>query len=122
MFILKPLHYTVIRVAPLQRKTPVVSTTFVSILQRGHPVRHDKYPADVRPSSHVWKYVVGYCSHSLLIAGFQLLKIVVFDLVDEVTYHLYHTVPGRWIGRGTRSAYSLRSPDNLIEFFIDGVM
>jgi hypothetical protein len=69
-------------------------------------------------SSHVWKYDVGYCSQSLLFAGFQLLKIVVFDFVDEVRYHVYHTVPGRWLG----SAYPVRSPDNLIEFFTDGVM
>jgi len=26
-----------------------VSITFVSILQRGHSMRHDKYPDDVRP-------------------------------------------------------------------------
>ena len=63
---------------------------------------------------------MGYCSHILLFAGFQLQKVVVFDLVDEVRYHLYHTVPGRWIGRGAPSAYPLRSPDKLIEFFTDG--
>jgi hypothetical protein len=39
-------------------------------------------------SSHAWKYVVGYCSHSLLFVGFQVLKIVVFDLIDEVRYSI----------------------------------
>ena len=37
----------------------------------------------------VLKHVVGYCSHSIACANFQLLKIVVFDQVDDVL----HTTP-----------------------------
>jgi len=33
---------------------------------------------------HVLKHVVGYHSHSIPHAGFQLLKIVVSDLVEKV--------------------------------------
>jgi hypothetical protein len=33
---------------------------------------------------HVLNHVLGYCSHSIPYASLQLLKIIVFDLVDEV--------------------------------------
>jgi hypothetical protein len=41
------------------------------------------------PSPHVLKLDVGYYPHSLPYVGFQLLKIVVFELLDEVL----HTTP-----------------------------
>ena len=121
MCILKPFHYTVIRVAPLRRKTQLFLLPSLAYCNVGILCGTINIQSMFDLSSHVWKYVVGYCSQSLLFAGFQLLKIVVFDLVDEERYHLYHTVPGRWIGRGAPSAYPLRSRDNLIEFFTDGV-
>ena len=47
---------------------------------------------DVCP--RVSKNVMGYCSHSVPFPGFQTLKIVDFDLVDEVRTHpLSHDTP-----------------------------
>jgi hypothetical protein len=40
----------------------------------------------------VSKNVKGYRSHSVPFPGFQTLKVVVFDLVDEVRTRLYHMV------------------------------
>jgi hypothetical protein len=37
--------------------------------------------------SHVLSHVVGYRSHSIPYTNLQLLKIIVFDLVDEVKNH-----------------------------------
>lgn len=41
------------------------------------------------PSPHDLKLVVGYCPHSVPYVGFKLLKVVVFELLDEVL----HTTP-----------------------------
>ena len=72
--------------------------------------------------SRVLLHVVGYRSHILLDAGYQLLKIV-FDLADEVRFHLHHTMPGRWIGRGVPIAWPPPSPDlTPLNFFQWGFM
>jgi hypothetical protein len=48
----------------------------------------------------VLKKVAGYCIDIVLFVDCQLLKVVFFYLVDGVRYHLYHTMPGRWISIG----------------------
>jgi hypothetical protein len=69
----------------------------------------------------VLKHFVGYRSNIVLYAVFEPLRIVVFDLVDEVRYHPYNPMPGIWIGRGVPSAESLRSPDlTTLDFFLWG--
>ena len=42
---------------------------------------------------------------------FQLLKIIAFDLVDEVRNHLNHMMPGGWFSRETSIVWPPRSPD-----------
>jgi hypothetical protein len=34
--------------------------------------------------SRVLKYIMGYRSHRVLYTGFRLLKVIVFDVVDEI--------------------------------------
>lgn len=62
------------------------------------------------PCLHVLKHVLGYHSH-ITYAGFQLLKVNVFDLVDEVRNYFTYMMPGGWFGKGTPIAWPLRSPD-----------
>jgi hypothetical protein len=51
----------------------------------------------------------------------SLLKIVVFDLVDEVRNHLNRTMPGGGIGRRRPIATLLRPPDvTPMDFFVWG--
>jgi hypothetical protein len=52
----------------------------------------------------VLKRDLGYSSHNILYAGVQLLKIV-FVLIDKVRNHLNHSMPGRWLSRGTPIAW-----------------
>jgi hypothetical protein len=59
----------------------------------------------------VLKRVLGYHSHDIPCASFQLLKIVVFYLEDAVRNRLSHTIPDGWIGKGTPISWLLRSPD-----------
>ena len=49
---------------------------------------------------YVLKHIVDYHSHSVPYACFQVLKIVVYDLVDGVRDHLNHIMPGNLTGRG----------------------
>lgn len=58
----------------------------------------------------VLKNDVDYSSHSILYAGFQLLKIV-FVVIHEVRNHLNHSMHGRWISRSVTIAWLPRSPD-----------
>jgi hypothetical protein len=51
------------------------------------------------PCLRVLKHVVGYHSH-ITYAGFQLLKITVFHLVDEVRNYFTYMMPGGWFGKG----------------------
>lgn len=62
------------------------------------------------PCLHVLKHGLGYHSH-ITYAGFQLLKVIVFELVDEVTNYFTYMMPGGWFGKGTPIAWSLSSPD-----------
>jgi len=62
------------------------------------------------PCLHVLKHVLGYHSH-ITYAGYQLLKIIVFDLVDEVRNYFTYMMPGGWFGKRTPIAWCLRSPD-----------
>lgn len=47
----------------------------------------------------MFRGAVGYRSHSATYAGFQVLKIIVFDLGDEVSDHLKYTMSGEWVDR-----------------------
>jgi hypothetical protein len=60
---------------------------------------------------HVFRDAVVYHSHSATYAGFQRLKIIVFELVDEVSNHLNYTMFGEWVGRWTSSVRPPMSPD-----------
>ena len=62
------------------------------------------------PCLRVLKHVLGYHSH-ITYAGYQLLKIIVFDLVDEVRNYFTYMMPGGWFGKRTPIAWPLRSPD-----------
>jgi hypothetical protein len=42
---------------------------------------------------------------------FQLLKIIAFELVDEVRNHPNHMMPGGWFSRETSIVWPPRSPD-----------
>jgi len=69
---------------------------------------------------YVLKNDVGYISHSILYAGFQLLKIV-FVLLHEVRNCLNHSMPGRWISRSITIAWLPRSPDlTALDIFLCG--
>jgi hypothetical protein len=66
-------------------------------------------------------HALGHRSHSVHYDGFKLLKVVVFDLVDEVRTHLNHTMPGGWIGNGAPIAWPPRSPDlTTLDLFVWG--
>jgi hypothetical protein len=68
----------------------------------------------------VLKNDVGCSSHSILYAGFQLLKIV-FVLIHEARSHLNHSMPGRWISRSVTIAWLPRSPDlTALDIFLWG--
>jgi hypothetical protein len=54
----------------------------------------------------VLKHIVDIRSHSVPYASFQLLNIVVFDLVGKVKNDFNHTMPGGWIGIGATSTWS----------------
>jgi hypothetical protein len=58
----------------------------------------------------VLKHVLGYHSY-ITYAGFQLLKIIVIDLVNEVRNYFSYMMPGAWFGKETPIAWHLRSPD-----------
>jgi hypothetical protein len=62
------------------------------------------------PCLCVLKHVLGYHSHTNY-AGFQMLKIIVFDLVYEVRNYFTYMMPGGWFGKGTPIAWSLRLPN-----------
>jgi hypothetical protein len=76
-----------LEIAPFQRKTHqnFYSPTHLSIFQCvGTPddTKNVKTIFDFCP--RVLKHVMGYRSHSVLYAGFRLLKVIVFDVVDDV--------------------------------------
>jgi len=62
------------------------------------------------PCLCVLKHVLGFHSH-ITYAGFQLLKIIFFDLIDEVRNYFTYVMHGGWFGKGTPIAWPLRSPD-----------
>jgi hypothetical protein len=62
------------------------------------------------PCLYVLKHALGYHSH-ITYAGFQLLKIIVFDLIDEVRTYFTYMMHGGWFGKGIPIAWPLRSPD-----------
>jgi hypothetical protein len=43
--------------------------------------------------------------------GFQLVKIVVFDLADEVRNHISHIIPGGWMSTDAPIAWPFQSLD-----------
>jgi hypothetical protein len=50
--------------------------------------------------------------------GFQLVKIVVFELADEMRNHISHTMPGGWISREAPTALPPQSLDlTSVDFF-----
>jgi hypothetical protein len=53
----------------------------------------DTYPC-------VLKKVVGYRSDGVPYENFQILKVFVFDRINEMRYHGNYTIPGGWIALG----------------------
>jgi hypothetical protein len=69
----------------------------------------------------VLKRVLGYHSHDIPFASFQLLNIVVFYLEDAVRNRLSHTIPDGWVGKGEPVSWLPRSPDvTPLKFFVLG--
>jgi hypothetical protein len=67
----------------------------------------------------VLEYFVCYRGQRLSCTVFQLLKIVVFDLEDEVRHYLNPMMPGGLIGRGAPIAWPPKSPDlTPLDFFV----
>jgi len=74
-------------------------------------------------SVHVFlKCVLGYRSHDIPCASFQLLKIVVFFYLENAARNrLGHTTPDGWIRKGETISWLPRSPDGTpLNFFVLG--
>ena len=55
---------------------------------------------------------------SVLYVGFQLVKTVVFEMVDEMRNHINHAVPGGCISRQAQTAWPPQSLDlTSLDFF-----
>lgn len=113
IYVSKCFHYTNTRLPPLQSKIPEDFFRLLSTLvdvNVGTPDGTKNNRAITRSLSTCFE---AYChrSHSIQHEGFQLLKIFVFDTVNQVRNYVNHTMTGVWTGRRAPIVWPPRLPE-----------
>lgn len=117
------VNYTEVWFAPLQIKTLKVFICLLPILVDftvNTPVGTKCIQAVVGFCPRALKDAVGYRSHNVTYVAFQLVKIVVFDLLGEMGRSVDNTMPDRLIGRGAQIARPARGQQTPFSCFLWG--